>query len=596
MDGDVAGRAGLPAISRQFGFPEHSAVIPRGRVGRFTAIGVLAVGTLAAIYGSALWSHARLARDPGAFQNDARGQITPFFRYEDSTLFQNDYAAGYHLACFPLGYRGLYTAAGLLGGASALSKALPYLLLAVTVGALALAAYRVGGLFAAWGAAALCLGSSEYLGRLAGGLPRAFAPPLLALVLVALAYGSVRLLVLCTWLGAGFYPVVAVMAGISLALLLLDPIAQDRGIAKSWALRKRIGVLAGVALVTLSIVLPVWMLSAKYGPLITPALAEEFPEAGPGGRLSAHNRHPYRTPVWQSVTVLSEALPGAGEPLTALGSWLRADSSGRRLRLGLYALFAFASAGWIRLALQRPEARRVLFLPAAALLGRSLAILALPALYLPSRYIRYAMPAVSIVVLMAGTIGLVPERLRARRPWLPGLVVAVFCAATLLFLGSRGSPDAGLGVRVDTADPLYKFVGALPADSLIAGWPSGVVDNVPYVARRKAFATLETHQPYHVRYTLEMRRRVDVLIDAYFATTPEPLVRLRREFGVTHLLIDLDMLGRRSATYFKPFDQRIDEAVARLGNQEPEVVRQLGNATVFQRGQMAVLDLTRIRD
>ena len=571
-------------------------MIRASRVGRLTAIGVLAVGTLAAIYGSALWSHARLARDPGAFQNDARQQLPPFFRYEDSTLFQNDYAGDYYLACFPWGYRGLYTAAGLLGGASALSQAIPYLLLAVTVGALALAAYRVGGVFAAWGAAALCLGSSEYLGRLAGGLPRSFAPPLMALVLVALAYGSVRLLVLCTWLGAGFYPVVAAVAGISLALLLLDPIAQDRGIAESWALRKRIGVLAGVALVAVSILVPVWMLSAKYGPLITPALAKEFPEAGPGGRLSAHNRHPYRTPVWQTVALLSEALPGAGEPLSAFGSWLRADSSGRRLRLALYAMFAVASVGWIRLALRRPEARRILFLPAAALLGRALAIWGLPFLYLPSRYIRYAMPGVAIVVLTAGTIGLVPQRLRARRPWLPGLVVAVFCAATLLFLGSRGSPDAGLDVRVDTADPLYTFVGALPADSLIAGWPSGVVNNVPYVARRTALAAQETHQVFHAGYALEMRRRVNAVIDAYFATTPEPLVRLRREFGVTHLLIDLDMLGRRSATYFKPFDRRIDEAVARLGNQEPEVVRQLGNAAVFQRGQMAVLDLKRIRD
>ncbi len=554
------------------------------------------MGALAAIYGSALWSHARLARDPGAFQNDARAHITPFYRYEDSTLFQNDYAGEYHLACFPLGYRGLYTAAGLLGGVSALSRTLPYLLLAVTVGALALAAYRVGGPFAAWGAAALCLGSSEYLGRLAGGLPRSFAPPLLALVLVALAYGSVRLLALCTLLGAAFYPVVAVMAGIALALLLLDPIARDRGIATSWSLRKRIGVLAGVALVAISMVVPVWMFSASYGPLITPALAQEYPEAGPGGRLSAHNRHPYRTPAWQTVTVLSEALPGAGEPLSPLGTWLRADPSGGRLRIGLYIMFAFASVGWIRLAWQRPEARRVLFLPAAALLARALAILALPALYLPSRYIRYAMPAVAIVVLMAGAIGLVPEKLRARRPWLPGMVVAVFCAATLLFLGSRGSPDTGLAVRVDTADPLYRFVGALPADSLIAGWPSGVVDNVPYVARRQALVAYETHQVYHAAYTLEMRRRVDAVIDAYFATTPEPLVRLRQEFGVTHLLIDLDMLGRRSATYFKPFDRRIDEAVARLGHQEPEVVRQLGNAAVFQHGQMAVLDLKRIRD
>ena len=566
----------------------------RRELGQSIAIGILFVGSLAAIFGPALWNHARLASDPGVFNNDSRAQIPPFFRYEDPNPFRNDYVGDYYLACFPWGYRGMYTAAALLGGAEALSKALPYVLLLVTVGGISLAAHRVGGLFAGWAAAALCLGSSAFLGPMAGGLPRSFAPPLLACVLAGLAYGRVRLLIACVWLGALFYPVIAVIAGISLTLFLLDPIPRDRGIAPAWPLRKRISVLIGTGLVALMMQLPVWILSAKYGPVIRPAQGREYPETGPGGRLAAHNRYPYRGPLWQSVSVLSGALPGAGEPLSRLGRSLGADSSGRRVRIA-FVLLTVASIGWVLLALRRPEARRILILPVAALLGHWLAVWLMPLLYIPSRYIRYVLPALAIVVLAAGSIGLVPERIRVRRPRLPGRIVAIFCAATLLLIGGRGSPDVGLSVRVDASDPIYEFIGSLPADSLVAGWPSGVLDNVPYVARRTAFATYETHQPFHSGYILEMRRRVDALIDAYFATTAEPLVRLQREFGVTHLLIDLGMLRNRSASYFKPFDRRVSEAMNRIGDQELEVIRQLEHAEVFRHGELAVLDLRRVR-
>jgi len=231
---------------------------------------------------------------------------------------------------------------------------------------------------------------------------------------------------------------------------------------------------------------------------------------------------------------------------------------------------------------------------AAALLGHSLARLFPPFLYVPRRYIQYALPTVAVVVLAAGALGLVPKRLAERRPWLAHLVVAAFCALTLLSIGSRGSPDVGLDARIDVSDPLYRFLGSLPPDSRIAGWPSGVLDYVPYVTRRQALVTFETHQAFHAKYALEMRRRTETLIDGYFATTPDPLVRLRQEFGVTHLLVDLDLTQGQVATYFKPFDLRIKEAVARAGNRDLEVVRQLANAAVFQRGRMAVLDLRRV--
>jgi hypothetical protein len=56
-----------------------------------------------------------------------------------------------------------------------------------------------------------------------------------------------------------------------------------------------------------------------------------------------------------------------------------------------------------------------------------------------------------------------------------------------------------------------------------------------------------------------MRRRMTALIDAYFASTSAPLLRLRDEFGVTHLVVDR-RLYYRPPRYFQPFPAEIEAA------------------------------------
>jgi hypothetical protein len=54
--------------------------------------------------------------------------------------------------------------------------------------------------------------------------------------------------------------------------------------------------------------------------------------------------------------------------------------------------------------------------------------------------------------------------------------------------------------------PLYGAIAELPADSVIAGWPGKEIDNVPYVSRRAALLTFETHQVFHKQYADVMRK------------------------------------------------------------------------------------------
>jgi hypothetical protein len=172
----------------------------------------------------------------------------------------------------------------------------------------------------------------------------------------------------------------------------------------------------------------------------------------------------------------------------------------------------------------------------------------------------------------------------------------VLCGAVLMLAGGHVSPDAGWAVRVPTETALYRAVAALPPDAIVAGWPDGPVDNVPYLARRRALLTFETHQALHAGYLDEMRRRAGALFDAYFASTWAPVIRLRDEFGVTHVLVDRRHFGPAPPAYFAPYDAWIAAAWAR-GRQEGFVLADVARtpAARFVEGPLTLLDLRDVR-
>ncbi len=578
----------------------------RGPRARAAVLSALAGATLLALYAPALLEHRRLAVEPGVFNNDARQQIYPFFRYEDRSLFPADYAGDYFLACLPAGYRALYTAASLGPGAEALSDALPYLLLALTAAALGAAAHRLGGWPAAFTAAVLCLGGGLFLARMSGGLPRAFGFPIAACALAALVRGRSRALAAAVVAGAAFYPVAAMPAGLALAAWMVLP-ARDRGDAREWSPRRRAALVAGTALASALLLAPTLLAARAYGPAIGPGDLAEFPEAGPGGRYAGADRPPYPAFAPLLRQTVEGGLRGRGEALVpAVKSWWSHHRGAARI--ALWSLVAIAALGWARLAALRPEARRASLLAAAAFVGHAAATAAAPRLYLPQRYVLYPMLPFAILLLAAGAAGLVPGAAAGGpappagaggRRWLRPAAVGAFCVAVLALLGGRGSPTAGLDTRVDPDAAVFRFLRTLPPDALIAGWPRGVMDDVPYVSRRQVLLNYETHQAFHARYTLEMRRRMRALAEAYLAARPEPgpepelapLLELHRQYGVSHLLIGVPALRARSLRYFKPFDAEIARALAGSGGRRLALLKRRPEATVFDDGRHRVLDL-----
>ncbi len=553
----------------------------------------LIIGSLALMYHDSLLTHMRNLSDPLHQSEDARQQIWPLLRYYDPSLFTEDYIADYYLRCIlPAGYRALYRTGAMFWDPRAMSKVLPYPLLLVVVAALGLAAHRLGGKAAAWSAMALGLSTGVFLERMTGGLPRSFGYPLIACAAVALVYGRPFLLSVVVVMGAAFYPVAGLIAGFALAAFLLLLPGKYRGQAAAWPFRKCLLVVVATVLVSGIVLLPNVLSFRTCGPMVGPAHDEEFPEVGGGGRYGSRDRAEGHGFLKASWVTLSETFQGAGDPWSAVLTGL-SESSREPILLGVLALIL---GGAVVLAWREAAARRLVILLAVAVVGHSLAKIAAPFLYLPDRYVVYPIPILALILLPA-SIGALAVSLPwfGQRPWSKPACTLLVCGLILVVQGGRGPEEEGIRLRGQQHKEILHELHTLPRDAMIAGWPRGTMDYVPYFAERRVLVTRETHQALHRNYTLEMRRRVMATMDAYYATDVTPLVRLRDEFRVTHLLVNREHFGEKPPKYFHPFKDRLRELQARVKQSDLEVLRQIHSAAVYDRDEYFLLDLRRLK-
>ncbi len=537
---------------------------------------------LVAAFGLPLVEHGRNASDPFRFADDVRILIPPLYRSEDPALFAGDSISDYYLAGLPDALRLVYALVSPLAGAEAFSKVLPYLLLALAVACLGLTAFRLGGKPAVLGAVALALGSAHVLGRMVAGLPRAFALPLLFAGAFALVVGRPIALAALAVIAAAFYPVAGVLLGLSLFGWFLLP-AKDRGQAAAFSVRRRAVILAVTALGMALVVLPSALRLRAYGPAIDASLVRDFPEAGEYGRFDPPDRPPFPPLPMAAAEPLGAALVGDGTPLFPPTN-LRSHGTAAAI-----VVFLVAAFGWVRLARQRVEARRFLVFPAAVVVAHTMSLPFTPHLFLPQRYVAYGLAAVAFIGVPTAFSFFLEHARRSMRS-----IPLAWNVFVLLVLGARGTSWAGLTVLVPPAErPLYASIAQLPKTSVVAGWPGLAIDNVPYLSRRTAFVTRETHMPFHRRYTELMRTRMRAFVAAYYASDPEPLIALHRRHGVTHLVVDRKHFAA-PPPYFAPFDAeaRLAFAAGRPKGFELERAIERGDGTNV--GGLVLVDLSRI--
>lgn len=546
---------------------------------------------LCVLYGRAFVAHMQKAADPYFFNDDARIQIFPFFRYSNPEAFANDYLGDYALALLPSGYRLLYWFGAHTVDAFTLSKILPYPMMLFTVVLIALAAFRIGRYPAAFVAACIVLGSNLYIERVTGALPRSFGYPIAAAALFALVYGRYKWLAVTTVVGAAFYPTLGLFSGLLLTLWMIVAPEPDRGDAQSLPLKRRFVILAATAALSAVFLIPPSLGSAEFGPRITARHFDTYPEAGPGGLASAEDRPPFSAALPSISSFMERAVVGSGGHWWP---WLGEKMRGlEMIVVDTWLLIGFFGAFF--LGRRRDDVRRLALFPIAGIIGHLFARGFAPYLYGPNRFVLYTIPPLFAVVCGIGLGGFV-ER------FLPAATARVKLAATtalaLLFLvmiGGHGHTTAGLSFGLgDAQQKLARAVAELPEDALVAGWPDDPLSNVPLVSRRRALITGEMHIAFHVAYLEEMRRRMQALIDAYFARSLGPLIHLRDEFGVTHLVVNKGHLGPNPPGYAPPYGAWITAAVAKDRGKPYYAITHLGQLAVYQDPAFAILDLSRL--
>jgi hypothetical protein len=550
------------------------------------------------LYAGTWTAHATRVFKKSILSDDMRIQLPYFYHYRDASLFPNDTLGRYHAEGTSDLFRALYIVGGKGVDIVLLGKLVTYVTLGLTIAGIVVAASRLSGRAAAFAAGVLALGTAFFIQRVAGGLPRSFAYPALAWAAACLVAGWPRTLAVITVIGAGLYPVIPVICGLSLAILLLLVPRADRGPARHWSLRKRLVFLCVTALAAAMLIAPFALRMQKYGGVIRPSDVAAFPEVGDGGRVAPEDRRADASFFDLADGAARGATLGAGRSIVA--SWRRAKKEGHARSSVLTGLACLTLLGVARLGLARRGRafRRLAALAVAAFVGYCVAELVRPSLAPPQRYVRYAVPILVLVVTPSVALGFLPRRalLGKRGGYVATLCTLVWGLLLVALLGGRGPDRAGFNVEIERSERgIFKAIGNLPESSLLAGWPRGVLDDVPLVARRTVLVNVQFYQPYHQKMTLEMRRRMTAVVEASFSPERGALLRLRDEFGVTHFVVEPEILRDRPSL-FDPLRDLVRRRIATLEKQGQvsALLGDFGRAVIYRDARHTLLDLAKL--
>lgn len=491
---------------------------------------VVALGLGIAMVGASLARTSLGSIMSAKFLNDVAQHGFWMWRFVDPDAFRDDPIYDFFtsdVAVMP-GYWALYRVVVPLFGHPVLALEAVAVVLAIWSTAMAaLIGLRVGGRWSRFGVAGAWLalavvqyGDAQMMPS--AGLQRAFAFPIALTAIWAMLGQRVLVLGGCYVLLALLYPIMLPVLGLSGVAVESIRLARTRRLPRWWWLAVLLGV-ASLAILSLRDVPAVYEPRADYD------TARAMVEFGPMGRNVLFTD-------WFTYLFVSKRT-GLSVPLPILLSLL-------------VVTLVMMVAGRIR---------RVP-MPAWVVLAVSLALyvaahLTLFALYLPSRHLRYTLPAF-FVVAWAALLPSVLERLLAWRPvggWivrlakpLPVILLAVVIGGYALYRGAKGFywdvlPAMSRTMRNASA---LAYLSELPPGSRFAAmpdWPTGewTVDTA-----RPTTMSLEHALTYHLGYYETIAKpRLEALMSAFHARDWSEIDALA-EFDTTVLVLQPGWLER----------------------------------------------------
>lgn len=476
---------------------------------------LLALGLSALVF---CWAHRQAFVSPWVINDDVRQQVAWMQVWRDAELYPNDMLTDFARHYVSYGVRGLYAAASALMEPILFSKILSGILYVALAGLAFCVGFCVAGGPAGWGVLCLYWVIPFFLHNISGGLARAFAGPLLALLCLGWMTARARLMAVALLLQAVCIPYMFVLSGLTVGL--------------GW-LAARLDMAAGPAfprrwwhwLVLAAGAFLVWQFNhsldvAGYGPLVQRGAMSDRPEFTEQGRL-------HIVPV---PSILNEAVLGPLERLLPTAELGAAGGVAVTILLGLFLAWGGLGAPWRALRRHLPLLGSLLV---ASLLLYGAARMLLMQLFVPTRYLEYSV-ALGHCLLLG--LCLAPWMTRRR---LAPVLVGCFALAGALRLEGQGLYDYSR----DTA--LYAAVETLPKDAMVAGHPF-LMDNVLTFGKRKVLVSFELAHPWCVGLWERLDPRLDAFFAAYYARRAETVREFAQRFAVDWMVVD-------SRHFEKPF-------------------------------------------
>ncbi len=531
-----------------------------------------------------VFAHWPAFTSPYIVNNDVRQHLYWMQRFSDPELFNNDLLSEYAQHYVPWGVQAIYAAAAPFINPLTFGKILTVLLFAASAGWLFLLTKRLSDETTALLTVCVFCFFGFFLGRISGGLSRAFVFPMMLLYLLFLSQGRLLGASVTLMLQAVLNPYLFLICATTHILFLLhrffpviNPYHQGHSFDKINAAVRPMRLSRFIA-VQLPIAVGVLLMATKHLFFSNPLFGELVGLADMVGHPEYGNLGRYEILPVPSVffELLRPWVLNLPENIFAISAYT----------VGVLLMLAICIAGISRSTWQLPSIPLPLF---GYFLGASILLhfaskLTLFSLFLPRRYMEFSF-TIFYCIVIGILFGSAVKALGIKK-FVP-LLVTIFMLLAVVRLQ---------GVELDDYtrhQAVYRFLQQTSKSSLVAGHPE-LMDNVVTFSQRKAYVTYELSHPWAKRYWAIVKSRTFSFFDAYYGEDPETVRAFCRKNGIDFLIVrEEDFQQNRidsGKVYFEPFGSYIRQAA--VAGKKFCLLDEHEFPPVFRRDDIRILSVT----
>jgi len=489
--------------------------------------------------------------------DDVNQNIYWMQQFRDNSLFRNDLLTEYAKNYQPWGLVALYYMFSFVMCPIIISKILPIILLALSsLYVFKLLKQITNSNYTGFLGSFILMITPVFLGRMVGGHAHAFGYPLIIAFLYYLVKkeylkSSVIMILQCL-----FYPIIFLLSALTYLFTFIRIRYKNISFDKSNS--KRMSFILGM-LICFSI------LSGKYiftynpsiGTTVTRRQIVNNPAFYAGGRCEEFPTAPLAREVGRNVergTFFHQVLKRHTKIVPIKIIMLNSN-----VILILVVLFLISEIVKRKIVFP-PE---ILFLFFSSILMYKISDLLLLKLFLPTRYLQYSIPTISLIIFTIAIGQLITniESIRIKRVF--QIVVVV-----LILLNLNINKKVSL-IDMSYDKNLYEYLSSLPKDAMIAAHPY-LADGIPTFAQIKVFIKYELSYPFFDNYWETIKKRTFDFFDAYYSEDPGSIYRFCEENGVDYLVVKKGHFTKeylmREKMYFNPFNTYIIDITRKRPN------------------------------